>query len=520
MDSAPICTNLKEIDRISHMSNDFTQSQGNSHEVQIAHLTILPEEKYLSTIVDVVSDLANANGISKKDTGQLDKVLVEIFNNIVKYGFQNDTCKTIEISIFKRLHTFVISLEDKGLPFDYENLELGEDKRFKSYLSKGYADQVNFYCLGTLGNRTEIVKNLPASDIREEMDISEHHEHLKQEPAQLSAEIKIDSFNHSKVHELVRLVYKCYGYSYANEFMYYPEQIEARLHSQLMTSCGAYNSDDELVGHLALIYSKPGAKVGESGEAVVDPRYRGHHIFPKMKTYMTEHASSHGVIGVYGEAVTVHPYSQKGSLELGSCETGFLLGYSPGTVSFQNISEDEKPRRQSIALMFTPILKSKPVKVYVPEVYKEIIETIYSRIGFEREYISENINSKYSKKGNGQMTVSIRSDHNQGIITVDEFGKRTLEEIYFHLKQLCIQRVDCIYADLPLNKKGAGYIASKLRELGFFYGYLIPEYSDSDVLRLQYLNNVEISREDIKTASDFGEHLLDLIINDWSDENR
>ena len=312
----------------------------------------------------------------------------------------------------------------------------------------------------------------------------------------------------------MRLVYKCYGYTYANEFMYYPEQIEARLHADVMSSCGAYSSDGELIGHLALIFSKPGAKVGESGEAVVDPRYRGHGIFPKMKIYLTEHAASKGVVGVYGEAVTVHPYSQKGSLELGSSETGFLLGYSPGTVSFENISTQEKPRRQSIALMFTPILKSKAVKVYVPEIYQDMIETIYGRIGFEREYISENNNSKYSKKGNGHMTVSIRSDHNQGIITVSKFGKSTLEEVRFHLKQLCLQRIDCIYVDLPLNNKGAGYLASRLRELGFFFGYVIPEFSDSDVLRLQYLNNVEISKEDIKTASPFGEELLNTIFKD------
>lgn len=497
------------------MSNDSTQTQDNSHEVQIAHLTILPEERYLSAIVDVVSDLANANGISKKATGHLDKILVEIFNNIVKYGFQEDISKPIEISIFKRVHTFVISLEDKGLPFDYENLELGEDKRFKSYLSRGYADQVNFYCLGTLGNRTEIVKNLPATDIREEMDISEHQEHLKIDPIGEEAEIKIDLFNQDKIHELVRLVYKCYGYTYANEFMYYPEQIESRLNSEVMSSCAAYSNDDELIGHLALIYSKPGAKVGESGEAVVDPKYRGHHIFPRMKTYMTEHASSNGVIGVYGEAVTVHPYSQKGSLELGSTETGFLLGYSPGTVSFQNISEEEKPRRQSIALMFTPISKSKPGSIYVPDKYQEIIKTIYDRVGYERNIIVENANTVFKQIGHGHLSVSMRSDHNQGIITIDKFGTNTLDEIRFHLKQLCLQRVDCIYADLPLNKKGAGYIASKLRELGFFYGYLIPEYSDSDVLRLQYLNNVEISRDDIKTASNFGKNLLDTIFEDW-----
>jgi hypothetical protein len=37
------------------------------------------------------------------------------------------------------------------------------------------------------------------------------------------------------------------------------------------------------------------------------------------------------------------------------------------------------------------------------------------------------------------------------------------------------------------------------------------------MLRLQYLNNVEISRDDIKTASGFGEKLLDTIMADMSE---
>lgn len=499
------------------MSKESNKTHQSIHENEIAHLKILSEEKYLGAIVDVVSDIAESNGIDKKDTKRLDKVLIETFNNIVKYGFQNDTSKAIEISIFKRLNTFVISLEDKGLPFDYENIEMGEDKRFKSYMSKGYADEVNFYCLGTLGNKTEIIKKVPATDIRKEMDISEHQNHINQAPADTDVEIRIDSFKPEKIHELVRLVYKCYGYTYANEFMYYPEEIEARLNSNIMTSCGAYTPDDELVGHLALIYSKPGARVGESGEAVVDPRFRGHHIFPRMKSFMTEQASKNGVVGVYGEAVTVHPYSQKGSLELGSTETGFLLGYSPGTVLFQNISEDEKPRRQSIALMFTPILESEHNTIYIPETYYEIIKTIYDNIGYDRDFVIENQDTVFKKKTHGHLKVSIRTDHNQGIITVLEYGNNTLNEIRFHLNQLRLQRIDCIYVDLPLNQSGAGFKTLKLRELGFFFGYVIPEYSDSDVLRLQYLNNVEISKDDIKTASEFGQHLLDKIFDDYKE---
>lgn len=492
----------------------MTTAPENKHEKEIARLSILPENRYLKALVDMVGDITQASGINKKDTNHLEKVLMDIFQNIVKYGFQEDTCTPIDVIVSKRLHTLVIALEDKGLPFDYENLEHGEDKRFKSYMSKGYADAVNFQTLGKLGNRTEIVKNLPASDIREEMDISEHHEHMKAEPPPSDAQFTIEVFDHKDVNDLVRLVYKCYGYTYANEFMYYPEQIEALLHGELMTSCGAYDSAGELIGHLALVFSKPGARVGESGEAVVDPRYRGHGIFQKMKNFLKDKSASKGNVGIYSEAVTVHPYSQKGNLDIGASEIGYLLGYSPGTVSFQNITEGEKPRRQSVALMYLPVLESGPVKVFVPEAYKELIAQIYDNVGIKRDITSEDPDFIFDEDSESKVSVKIRTDHNQGIITVESYGDSTLSEIRYHQRKLCIEHIDCIYVDLPVNHKGAGYIAEALRGLGFFYGYVVPEYSDSDILRLQYLNNVEIERDDIKTASPFGEKLLSFIFED------
>ena len=103
------------------------------------------------------------------------------------------------------------------------------------------------------------------------MDISEHIGHAGAAEAPHDEEINIGMLDTGKVHELVRLVYKCYGYTYANEFMYYPEQIEARLSSGVMLSGAAYNSRDEIIGHVGFIFSAPGAKVAESGEAVGAP---------------------------------------------------------------------------------------------------------------------------------------------------------------------------------------------------------------------------------------------------------
>ncbi|MCC6713294.1 MAG: ATP-binding protein [Candidatus Dadabacteria bacterium] len=496
------------------MSENEIAEAADGPEREIARIRITPEKSHIKALIDMVTGISVSNGMQTSAAERLDRILADIIENIVAHGFEGDTRKPVEVIIYRRLHSLVIAVEDKGLPFDYDKLEKGEEKRFKSYMSRHYADEVRFRSLGKGGNRTEIIKNLPYVDIREVMDIAEHHEHAGLPDAPGDEKIGVAMLDTNGVHELVRLVFKCYGYTYANDFMYVPEQIESLLKSGLMLSSGAYNSRTELVGHVGFIFSAPGARVAESGEAVVDPRYRGCGLFQMMKNYLKDFVTQQNVVGIYGEAVTVHPYSQKGSIELGGRETGFLLGYSPGTVKFESISEDERPRRQSVALLFTPLLPSGPTTIYVPEAYGQILAEIYERLGYGRNIVPENAHTGVGGRSPGAASVSIRHDHNQARIIIEKIGGKTVDEIRFHLKHLTLERFDCIYVDLPLKQKGAGYVGSVLRDTGFFFGCVIPEYGDGDVLRLQYLNNVEISRDDIKTASGFGRKLLDTILDD------
>ncbi len=142
-------------------------------EAELARITILPEKAVIKALVDMVTDIAESCGIGRKESDNLDRVLVDIMDNIVKFGFEGSRNKPIEVIISRRLHALVVAVEDKGLPFDYEKLERGEEKRFGSYLSRHYADEVHFATLGAGGNRTEIVKNLPATDIRQ------HYGHIR-----------------------------------------------------------------------------------------------------------------------------------------------------------------------------------------------------------------------------------------------------------------------------------------------------------------------------------------------------
>ncbi len=109
------------------------------------------------------------------------------------------------------------------------------------------------------------------------------------------------------------------------------------------------------------------------------------------------------------------------------------------------------------------------------------------------------------------MSVDVRRDHNVAFLRVAEPGADLGELVRWRLRELCLHRVDCIYVDLPLSHPSTRNV--RLEKLGFFFGCVIPEAADGggDVLRLQYLNNVEIEAGDVSTASGFGEELLGLI---------
>ena len=57
----------------------------------------------------------------------------------------------------------------------------------------------------------------------------------------------------------------------------------------------------------------------------------------------------------------------------------------------------------------------------------------------------------------------------------------------------------------------------KLNEAEDYLEKKYNEFYKDCYVRLQYLNNVDISKDDIKTASEFGQYLLDSIFQDMSE---
>jgi anti-sigma regulatory factor (Ser/Thr protein kinase) len=478
-------------------------------EEPVARVTVSADAGFLPPVVDFVRQTAHRLGLRDEAAEHLDRVVEVICRNVIEHAFEPGQDGRYDVLVLRRSGQIVVAIEDRGLPFDYERFQEG-DPVLGEMLRRSFADEVRLVNLGRDGNRVELIKDLPRADFRERLSEDEHHETVEVPAASEDMPLEIRMMRSEESPALSRAVYRSYGYSYDWDDIYYPDRIQELQEGGLMRSCVAVSPEGEFVGHLALMVEHPTSTVAEAGQAVVDPRFRGHHLFAKMKTFLAEKARKSGVYGLYSEATAVHPYSQKGNLHLGAKETGYLLGYIPPSVSYKEIGEDREGRRGSVALFYMRTNVEPEREIYPPARYREAVRRVVEHNELRRE-ISEVPASGTEAPASSRLDVRVRRDHNLAFVRVIEPGNDLRELVRFRLRELCLHRVDVIYVDLPLSNPATRTCGARLEELGFFFGGIIPEARDGDVLRLQYLNNVEILPDDVSTASDFGKELLDLI---------
>jgi anti-sigma regulatory factor (Ser/Thr protein kinase) len=482
-------------------------------ETAVVRLAVTADAELLPAVVGFVRRVARRLGMEDEAAEKLGQAVETVCRNVIEHAFDPDEAGQYDIEIFRRPGRVVIAVEDRGLPFDYARLRGGGDAALPEMLHRPFADEVRLINLGRAGNRVELAKHLPHADVREHLPEDEHREVLEAPAASDEIPLEIRAMRPEESLELSRCVYRSYGYSYDWDSIYYPDRIREIQEKGLMRSCVAVKPDGEFVGHLAVTVERPDSPVGEAGQAVVDPRFRGHHLFPRMKSFMAERAAEAGMYGLFSEATAVHPYSQRGNLELGAAETGFLLGYIPASVSYKEIGEDREGRRGSVALFYLRTNPEPERTIYPPAAYREAVRLVVEHNGLHR---TEGDGSDARMPASSRMSVDVRGDHNLAFLRVEEPGGDLQELVRVRLRELCLHRLDCVYVDLPLSHPTAQSAGARLNELGFFFGGVVPELLDGDVLRLQYLNEVDVRPDDVRTGSGFGRELADLIFQERS----
>jgi anti-sigma regulatory factor (Ser/Thr protein kinase)/GNAT superfamily N-acetyltransferase len=482
-------------------------------EQQVARITLAAKTELLSAVAGFVREISMKLGLSGDDIDRLELMVEEACMNVIEHAFDPGEQGFFDVVILRKPGQVVVAVEDRGLPFDFRKFDADQESGLGVMLMKAFADEIHFLNLGRQGKRVELVKNLPYKDVEAYISEEEKNRTVPQEAVSKDISIKIRLMEPDDSIGLARCVYRCYGYTYANGDVYFPERVRELLESGLLISHIVLGADDEIIGHIAIRKEYPDAVIGERGQAVVDPRYRGHGLLKKMVSSSIAHARELGMYGTYSEGVTVHTFSQQAAISMGAHETGVLLGFTPATMSFKKIEERERQQRQAAILLYTRVNDEPQRDVYPPFHHQAIIRRIYESNDFRRNIISAlDLKKATDVPPSSQVDVKVQTEASRAFMLIKQYGADLEELVKFRLRELCLRRVDCIYIDLPLSHPATPKFCASLEMAGFFFSGVIPEMSEGDVLRLQYLNNVDVDPGTIQIASDFGKELLDYVL--------
>jgi serine/threonine-protein kinase RsbW len=279
----------------------------------------------------------------------------------------------------------------------------------------------------------------------------------------------------------------------------------------LLEVCVAVTSDGEIIACLTRELEQAGGLVGYLGEGMVDPRFRHHGLLEQMIVFFKNRAVTQGLLGLYGEAVTVHPYSQKSNLAIGFSETGVQMGDESTAVVFKAIDDRAQTKRTATMLEYLQTVPNPARVVYPPARHREIIERIYRQGKFNRT-LAEPPTGTAGLAPHAQVSVQAFPQWGQAVMRVTTYGADLPSVVRVRLRELCRRRLDWIAIELPLSHPGASLLCDGLEALGFFFAGIIPELADDDVLRLQYLNEIEADVESAQLASDFGRELYRYVV--------
>jgi anti-sigma regulatory factor (Ser/Thr protein kinase) len=475
----------------------------------IVRLSLPAKLEFIPEATTLAREVTKKLGLEDKAAGRFELVVEEACVNVIEHAFEGEI-GSYDIVIERRPGQIIVAVEDRGLPFDFKKYEADQESGLGMVLMKAFADEVHFLNLGRRGKRVELVKNLPERNVDTYIEEELAKASAKSGTAPVGeADITIRLMRPDESLSLARCAYRCYGYTYSTDNFYFPERVHELVESGLMVSVVAVTPGDEIIGHLSLTKDAPDALVGEAGQAIVDPRYRGHGILKKMKDLSRSHSRVTGILGEYAEAVTVHTYSQRVALTGDASETGVLLGFTPATMYFKDIQGEEDLKRRPVVLYYCPLNEGPVRDVYLPTHHAGILRRIYEKSKLRRNFVTGNIPALADR---AQVNVKVQTEASRAFLRVVEYGQDLDELVKFSLKEVCSKRVDCIYLDLPLSHPAVQRYCASLEMLGFFFGGILPEIHNGDVLRLQYINNAEIELENVQIAFDFSKELFHYVL--------
>lgn len=423
-------------------------------------------------------------------------------------GVITESDERFELSVFLRSRAVAVRIEDRGLPYELSDVEERLDDvdlhgipgaEFHSYVHR-LVDELHFEARGREGNRIELVKRLEPARAAPKRSAGAPDD---DRPVSLREMTPDDAV------AFTRDVYRSYGYTYASDWAYNPEEIAERIASGNLYGW-VCESDGEVVGHFGIHRSSPQSRIAEAGLVMIDSRFRGRHLGTDLGVEMAKWAWEAEMLGIYGEATTAHPFSQRPVITAGGHELCLMLGYIPAGVLYEGV--EPTGRRIAAIITFNRLRDLPDLPVYAPDRHAEMIGRI-----FELNQLGGAPAPSGGAKpaGKSRFSVYTRPDHDFASVDVHKAGDDLAAEVAKRLRRFRRAGIEVVQADLPLSHATTPSACTALEELGFSFAGVAPVDDEAGFrLRLQHLPDVEVVRDDITVVSEFAEELVDYVISE------
>ena len=340
-------------------------------------ITVLSDASAPSLVLAVLPSFASAAGISQEDLRRLGTVIEALVAFVLEHAYPDDELGEIELTLDAGDGVVRVAAHDWGRPLMSRGAGFGPLPEELAALTADARD-VQLLNLGRDGKRlTAEVPVHSGSGAHAET----HHIDAAPRAAQPGPGapdlIEVRAGTPFDAEAIAQLLYENYHLSYVHEDFYRPRYLMAVLEMRQLLSTVAVH-EGRVVGHHGLMPLDGGASA-ETGAAVVHSAYRGLGVFGRMSEHTLEVARERGLMSVFGDAVTIHPFSQRVELAHGYHETALQLAMVPAQTTMRGVGGNATGRRTATLRSYRPF-HARPREVALPAAYRDLLEAIYANL--------------------------------------------------------------------------------------------------------------------------------------------
>ena len=318
--------------------------------------------------------------------------------------------------------------------------------------------------------------------------------------------VEIRTLGPDDAFELTKCIFRCYGWTYAVQDMYFPDRIAAAVESGKRIGGIAITPDGEVVAHTGYAFVADG--VVEGGVAVTDPRFRGRGLMRQVGGIHDLRAL--GVHATMGRAVLTHPVTQKAAIEGGSSVMGMFLD-AAGPVQQVGFTDGLIDYRMSYGIAYRTLDPVEPASIWIPTRYQEIARYVLGNSPFPLSIAEPQAGTEVPDRS--VVTSSYDALKQAGVVKVLVVGDDLVTTLDGILGQFRHAGAEMILVYLPADQPALATLGAGLPSLQLAYAALLPVYGElGNALVLQWLRNPAVDDSPFVYGDDQFRNLTHMIV--------